>query len=98
MLHSMVYSMERRKKKRSRTSVSTCDVYLEFMWNWKSHLFLEGEMNREGEKVEGKKGEASSIWDMSRLKHILQSKKSYALQLSPQKDLESEHRVGKVTH
>lgn len=30
--------------------------------------------------------------------HFAKSKKSYALQLSPQKDLESEHRVGKVTH
>ena len=30
--------------------------------------------------------------------HFAKSKKSDALQLSPQKDLESEHRVGKATH
>lgn len=55
-------------------------------------------MNREGEEVEGKKGEASSIWDMSRLQHIVQSKKSDALPLSPQEDPESEHRVSRATH
>lgn len=55
-------------------------------------------MNREGEEVEGTKGDASSTWDKSRLQRIVQSKKSDALPLSPQKDLESEHRVSRATH